>query len=124
MPFVISAELAGLIQSLRSLWAVELLLLLQRRPDRVWPVDDLVGELRSSRALVDSVLSRLHELDMVERLSDGSYRYRCASTANEELVSDLSRLHAERPLAIAQALHGGPDEKLRAFSDAFRLKKD
>jgi len=121
---VISAELAELIQSLRSLWAVELLLLLQRRPDRAWPVDDLVIELRSSRALVEGVLSRLHELGLVERLSEGGYHYKAASTRREELVADLSRLHAERPLAIAQALHGGPDDKLRAFSDAFRLKKD
>ena len=120
---MISAEFAGLIQSLRSLWAIELLLLLQRRRDR-WSVDDLVIELRSSRALVEGVLSRLHELGLVERLPDGSYHYKAGPPGRAKLVEDLSRLHAERPLAIAQALHGAPDEKLRAFSDAFRLKND
>ena len=121
---MISAELAGFIQSLRSLWAIELLLLLHRRPEQAWRIDDLVVELRSSRALIDGVLSRLHELGLVERQPDGTYRYRTAAPALEDLVGELDRLHAERPLAIAQAIHGAPDEKLRAFSDAFKLKKD
>jgi len=122
--FVISADLAGLIQSLRSLWAIELLLLLHRKPEQAWRIDDLVVELRSSRALIDGVLSRLHELGLVERQPDGTYRYRVAAPALEDLVGELDRLYAERPLAIAQAIHGVPDEKLRAFSDAFKLKKD
>lgn len=121
---MISAYLSELIHSLRSLWAIELLLLLHREPGRAWRIDDLVVELRSSRALVDGVLSRLHELGLVEREADGAYRYRPAASERDELIGDLARLHAERPLLIAQALHGAPGEKLRAFSDAFKLKKD
>lgn len=122
---MISAALAGLIQSLRSLWAVELLLLLSRDPRRRWSIDDLVVELRSSRSLVDGLLSRLHEIGLVERHNDdGAYRYRPSTPELEALVVELAALHAERPLAIAQELHGAPNEKLRAFSDAFKLKKD
>jgi predicted transcriptional regulator of viral defense system len=121
---VISAELTGLIHSLRSLWAIELLLLLHSRQQQRWSIDDLVVELRSSRSLIDGLLSRLHDIGLVERLADGAYRYRPSSPELEALVVELARLHAERPLAIAQAIHGGPDDKLRAFSDAFKLKKD
>ncbi len=58
------------------------------------------------------------------RQADGTYRYGAATPELAALVVDLERLHAERPLALARLLHGTPDDKLRAFSDAFRLKKD
>ncbi|MBM3546227.1 MAG: hypothetical protein FJX54_04700 [Alphaproteobacteria bacterium] len=119
-----ATSLTGLIHSLRSLWAVELLLVLHRDPGRRWGIDDLVVELRSSRSLVDGLLSRLHEIGLVERQADASYSYRSASPELDMLVGELVRLHAERPLAIAQEIHGGADQKLRAFSDAFKLKKD
>jgi DNA-binding GntR family transcriptional regulator len=109
---------------LRSLWAIELLLLVHRERARGWRIDDLVVELRSSRTLIDGLLARLHDIGLVEREPDGSYHYRSSSPEQDALVAELARLHAERPLAIAQAIHGGPDEKLRAFSDAFKLTKD
>lgn len=84
----------------------------------------MVRELRSSPALVGDVLSLLDEIGLVVRETDGSCRYRPPSPEMESLVADLARLQAERPLAIAQEIHGAPNEKLRAFSDAFKLKKD
>lgn len=103
---MISADLAELIQSLGSLWAIELLLLLRRNPERSWPVDDLVVELRSSRALVEGVLVRLNDRGLVERQADGASRYQTSSPAHADLVTELDNLYTERPLAITQALHG------------------
>lgn len=121
---MIPAELTALIHSLRSLWAIELLLLLHQQRERQWTIDDIVIELRSSRSLVDGLLSRLHDIGLVERRADGAYVYKAASPELDALATELAHLHAERPLAIAQAIHGAPDEKLRAFSNAFKLKKD
>lgn len=121
---MISAELSQFVHSLHSLWSIELLLLLHRDPERRWSIDDLVIELRSSRSLVDGILSRLHPMGLVERQSDGSYKYREASPALASLVDQLDGIYAERPLALVQEIHGEPDENLRAFSDAFKLKKD
>jgi hypothetical protein len=118
------APLTRLIQSLRSLWAIELLLHLHRSPERRWSIDDLVVELRSSRSLVDGLLARLHEIGLVAREEDASYRYHASSAELDALVGELAQLHAERPLVIVEAIHGAPNEKLRAFSDAFKLTKD
>lgn len=121
---MISGELAELVRSLRSLWAIELLLLLYREPERCCSIDDLVRELRSNAQLVGDVVALLERIGIVARQADGAYRYQAATPTLAALVGDLTRLHAERPLALAREIHGTPDDKLRAFSDAFKLKKD
>ena len=121
---VIPDEVADFARSLRSLWAIELLLLLFRSPDRTWSSGDLVRELRSSAPLVDEVLALLVETGIVHRDDAGFYRYGATTTKLEEMVTALDRLHSERPLSLAREIHSMPNQKLRAFSDAFRLKKD
>jgi hypothetical protein len=121
---VIPDEVADFARSLRSLWAIELLLLLYRAPDRVWRSADLVRELRSSAPLVEEVLALLVEAGIVRRDDAGAYRYGATTPQLGELVAALDRLHSERPLSLAREIHSTPNEKLRAFSDAFRLKKD
>lgn len=116
--------LAQLVRSLRSLWAIEVLLLLYRDADRPRTIDDLVRELRSSEPLVVDVVTLLEQVGVAARQADGSYRYQAATPDRAALVAELDRIHAERPLALARAIHGAPDDKLRAFSDAFKLKKD
>ena len=60
-PVSISDELAELVRSLRSLWAIELLLLLYREPERSHTIDDLVRELRSNAQLVGDVVFHVQE---------------------------------------------------------------
>jgi hypothetical protein len=124
MATVIPEEVADFARSLRSLWAIELLLLLYRAPDRAWRSADLVRELRSSAPLVEEVLALLVEAGIVRRDDAGSYRYGATTTKLDEMVTALDRLHSERPLSLAREIHSMPNQKLRAFSDAFRLKKD
>lgn len=118
----LSVELRHFLRSLRSLWAIELLLILYRAGGQPRSIDDLVIELRSSRTLVDGIIARLHMIGLVTRQSDGSYAYCANSPSLNALVEQLSHLYAERPLTLAQEVHGEPDQKLRTFSDAFRLK--
>lgn len=121
---MIPEDLSDFARSLRSLWAIELLLLLYRDPGRAWSADDLVRELRSSALLVAEVIALLERMEVVHREPDDRYRYRPATPELGELVVRLDRLHAERPLSLAREIHTSPNEKLRAFSDAFRLKKE
>ena len=43
-------------EHVRSVWAVELLLILRRDRDRCWPPEALVAELRASTNLVTDIL--------------------------------------------------------------------
>jgi hypothetical protein len=107
---------------IRSVWALELVLLLRRDRGRSWAVADLVRELRSSEAVIVPSLDALKSEGLVEGASNEGFRY---SPANEELdaaCSELAKLYASRPMALAKAIMKTPNEKLSIFSNAFRLR--
>jgi hypothetical protein len=55
-----NSDLVEMVEySFGSVWALELLLLLHRNPDRAWPTSDLVRELRSSDVVVAESIERL-----------------------------------------------------------------
>jgi hypothetical protein len=107
--------------SVRSVWALELLLLLRRDPQRAWRSDELVRELRSSPAIVQEELTALRTARLVGE-ADGCFRYQPLAPALDALVNGLQTAYAARPMAVVKAIMAAPNDKLRIFSDAFRLK--
>ncbi len=108
---------------IRSVYTLELLLLVSRRRDKMWQSDELVRELRSSWTAVDDALNRMVHAGFIERTPAGDYHYAPTSSEREQIVAELDGLYASRPLTVVQAIIATPDEKLRAFSDAFKLKE-
>jgi hypothetical protein len=109
--------------SFASVWAVELLLLLRRHPDRPWRRDELIRELRSSHVAVTEALGNLHSAGFISEEPPGQYRYRVGAPNVEALVAGLQSVYAIKPTAVIRAVLTSPSEKLRIFSDAFRLKE-
>lgn len=107
--------------SVRSVWALELLLLLRRDPARSWHPDDLVRELRSSPAIVHEELAALCAAGLCGH-AEGRYRYQPATAAQDALAAALQDTYAARPMAVVKAIMSAPNEKLRIFSDAFKLR--
>jgi hypothetical protein len=108
--------------SVRSVWALELLLLLRRDPARAWHPDELVRELRGSAAIVHEELAALCSAGLCGHV-DGRYQYQPASPARDSLAGALQETYAARPMAVVKAIMTAPNEKLRIFSDAFKLKE-
>ena len=104
-----------------SLWAVELVLLLRRHGDRAFTRDELIRELRSSHVAVAEALANLHSAGLVIEESD-HYRFRAGSPPVDSLMAELAKLYAVKPAAVMRAVLSSSDQKLRTFSDAFRLK--
>jgi hypothetical protein len=109
--------------SFGSVWALELLLLLRRDAPRRWSNEELVQELRSSDAVVGQSVERLMVAGLVLAEDDGAVRYAPASDHQHALVVRLEEEYGKRPAAIRRLILQGP-EKLRHFSEAFRLKRD
>jgi hypothetical protein len=107
--------------SIDSVWALELLLLLKRDRDRAWEPDTLIRELRSSPVVIEEALKGLRDAGLVTPDGRG-YRYWPASPRLDELVSSLERAYAATPMTVIKAVVTSRTEKLRAFSDAFKLK--
>lgn len=110
--------------SIKSVWAVEVLLLLRRDPARAWRAEDVTRELRSSLLIVADALLSFKKLGLVGEDADRLYQYRPATPELDDLVNELAKAYAEAPVAVTEVIFAAPDRKLRLFADAFRLKKD
>lgn len=108
--------------TIRSVWALELLLLLKRDPTRSWDGESLIRELRSSPVVIADALASLAGAGLVTEDSGPRYRYAAASATLDQLASELEQIYAAKPTTVITAIVASSTDKLRAFSDAFKLK--
>lgn len=104
-----------------SISALELLVLLRRRPQQCYQLVELVRELRSSELAVAQALEHLAKSGLIEELPGASYRYQQVSAQLDAICDRLESLYARKPVMIVRAILDAPNEKLRTFADAFRL---
>jgi Mn-dependent DtxR family transcriptional regulator len=109
--------------TIKSVWALDLLVLMKSAPSQSWTVARLNEGLRASTSLVEEILATFTRQGLVTSEPDGRYRYR-ADGETDALASELARLYAERPLTVIKEIVSAPNEKIHSFVDAFRLKKD
>jgi hypothetical protein len=108
--------------SIRSVWALELLLLLKRRPERAWATEDLVRELRASTMVVDESIEAFRTAGLIS-CEDGRCAYAPVAPVLSDLCDALEATYAERPVWVVNAIVSRTT-KLQSFADAFRLKDD
>lgn len=108
----------------RSVWALELLLLLRREERRGWSVEEITTELRSSTFVVADVLAAFRQAGLVAEDPDGKFRYAPAARHLDRAVEQIATAYASKPLAVSKEILAAGNDKIRTFADAFRLKKD
>ncbi|HEX2559263.1 MarR family transcriptional regulator [Phenylobacterium sp.] len=109
-------------EHIRSVWALELLLLLKRNPERRWTPDELVRELRASASLITNNLDALQRAGLIALDEDGRCRYAPAGPVLDRLCNELEAAYRERPVALINVIASPPD-KLQSLADAFRIRK-
>ena len=121
---MVSDEVKAFLRgSVRSIWALELLLFLRSHADRAWSVDRLTRELRASEPVVRGSLGLFAVAGLIHEEPDGSVRFAPSSPTLEKLVRDVANSYATHPVSISDEIYA-PDSKIRNFADAFRLKKE
>jgi hypothetical protein len=116
-------EVIGFIREhIGSVYTLELLLLVKRDRERCWTASELVRELRSSGTAVAEALSRMIHAGLVSLRADGRYCFAPISPRHEQLAAEIEKAYNSMPMSVVKAIIASPDEKLRAFSDAFKLK--
>jgi hypothetical protein len=108
--------------SFRSVWALELLLLL-KRDDRLWSPPELITMLRASDLVVNKALEELLAAGLVT-LEAGGARYMPVSTEISRCVDELEKLYSVRPDAVRREIVSATASGATAFADAFKLRKD
>jgi hypothetical protein len=110
--------------SFRSVWSLELMLLLQREPTRCWQPDELVSELRGSRTLVDQSVLALLAAAFIFTDGEGRICYRPATPEIDRLARATADAYRRKPDAVRRVILTGSGHKLHMLADAFRLKGD
>jgi hypothetical protein len=115
--------LAFVQDTIRSVWTLELLVLMQQGADRAWPTAELVAALRANTRVVTEGLSALESVGLVRLDEAGMVRYRPASSALAETIRDVVDLYNRKPLAVVRTILTSPTDKIQTFADAFRFRK-
>jgi hypothetical protein len=116
-------QLAGFIRAtFRSIWQLEILLLLKREPG-YRSETAIVAALRASDLIVSRAIALLAAAGLVVVDGEGRAAYGPASEEGARLVEATEALYARSPDAVRRLIVGTPSG-LAAFADAFRLRKD
>ena len=114
-------ELASFIgASFRSVWALELLLLLKQQ-ERACSAEELVTFMRASPSVVERALESLTSAGLAGADAKG-VAYMPVSAEVAKLVEETEQLYRTKPNRVRRLIVASGHSGLVAFSDAFRLK--
>lgn len=105
-----------------------LLLLIEQRRD--WSVEEIAARLKLTHAAIDSALVSLARNQLVTNTGEPQQRrHRYADSPLDAAVTALATIYKERPIAVIRFMSTFSIERiraeaLRAFADAFLLRKD
>lgn len=123
MPFATDTR-QFLRDNFKSVWSLELLLHLEREPDRFFAPGDLVDLLRASQGIVQNGIFELIAAGLIVAEGSGDVRYGPASVDLRKLVERVRDEYASRPDAVRRVIVSAGVSGASAFADAFRLRKD
>jgi hypothetical protein len=110
----------GLVRKhIRSVWSLELLLLLRSRPGEARPPEALVRELRASAPLIAGCLAKLQDSGLAVH-EDGAWRFAPASPELERFCDQLAEAYQTRPVALITMI--AKPSQVQDLADAFKFK--
>jgi AraC-like DNA-binding protein len=110
-------------QHVASVELLEVLLLARRSPGRKWSVEDVSRELYSHPTSIARRFEALLGSGFVRETAPGVVQYAPRTMELDAAISRLAELYRERPVAVITAIASSSIENVRAFSDAFRIRR-
>jgi hypothetical protein len=125
LPQPLPDDVQDLIGRLDSIAQLEILLLLKNAAPQAWTAAQLASELRIDAASAAEQVAQLRERSLLVESppGSGSYRFDAATPATGKAVENLAACYADRRVAVVTLLHSRPSESVRAFAEAFRIRK-
>jgi len=114
--------LSFIASSFRSVWTLELLLLLKSQP-QAWPRADLVTALRASELVVSRALDELVAAGVVSMDKEVA-SYTPANVELAECIDRVEQLYRTKPNAVRRAIIAASSSSAAAFANAFKLRGD
>lgn len=120
----LNQKVARFIQSsFRSVWSLELLLLLKRVAGPR-SREDLVSAMRSSDLVVSQALDSLVTAGLAAIDDEGRATYTPLSDDVARRVAETETLYESRPDMVRRLIIAASTPGITAFADAFRLGRD
>ena len=110
-----------------SLDQLEILRVLSEDPGREWSAAEVATEIHAEPSAVAASLAALGGrglLTLSARGVDSVARHGARTPELEDRVSRVLNFYLERPVTMIKYVYARANERLRAFSDAFRLRKE
>ncbi|HEY6844112.1 MAG TPA: hypothetical protein VI391_08095 [Thermoanaerobaculia bacterium] len=125
MPELSPERRSLLVRYFDSVEALEIVALLERSSSAFWTRQAISQQLGIPENVVDAKLSSLTSSRMLVRGQEtGAYRFAPENRDMEDAVCELLRAYSEQRALVINTIYSANLERLRAFSDAFRLKKE
>lgn len=103
---------------------LEALLLLWNRRPKSWAVEEMAKELYLAPAPTQAILDDLVRQGLIVLTPDfETYRYG-SNPERDRLVGSVDSTYRRELIRITRLIHSKPSSAVRAFAQAFRLKKD
>jgi hypothetical protein len=110
-------------QNIDSVEQLEVLLLLWRTPERGWSADEVATAVYSHPSSVVRRLALLLGQGLLREREQGCYQYAPRTAELHHTVTRLDHAYRERRVAVITLIASKPIENVRAFSDAFRIRR-
>ena len=112
--------------SIDSVVQLEILLLLYREPEREWSTLEVAQRLRVDRAwIVDELAHLCARCLLIHRPGDVPvYRFAAGNPDLRREVQNLAQIYADRRVTIVTLIASKPVDKIRVFTDAFKLRQE
>lgn len=112
------------VTHIHSVQQLEVLLLVRSRASRAVTADDVSSELRTSHDAATSCLRDLVKRSILRESAPAKFEYAPAEDAVRAAVDSLALLYPSRRYSVIELIFSRPVDPIRAFADAFRVRKD
>ena len=111
--------------SINSVEQITLLLLLESARGRTWTVSEISAELRSTDASIERRLKDLYAAGVLAPPSGNAREISYVPPSEEmsRMVSALLDAYRRQPNRVIAIIYSSPSPAVRAFADAFNLKR-
>jgi hypothetical protein len=114
-------------ENIESLEQLEILRVLAEEPGREWSAGELAAEIQAEPSAAASHMAALAARGLVAtsaRRGEAVARHGSRSPDLGDRLARVLAAYRERPVTMIKLVYAKANERLRAFSDAFRLRKE
>lgn len=113
-------------REIKSVFQLEVLLLLHRTRERIWTVLEINHELGIDPEIAETEVARLEELGLVQiaQTMPTGYVYGPRDQNDEMIVDKLAISYANQRVGIFSLILSESNNRIRRFAEAFRLIRE